>query len=64
LKSVVTDKFRKAFAKLPNDVQEKARQTYRFGKKTTAIQACTLSKYIKPLPFILFVLDFPTELWA
>jgi mRNA-degrading endonuclease RelE of RelBE toxin-antitoxin system len=32
LKSVLTDKFRKAFDKLPADIQEKARQAYSLWK--------------------------------
>ena len=32
LKSVITDKFRKAFAKVPHNIQEKARQSYQLWK--------------------------------
>jgi mRNA-degrading endonuclease RelE of RelBE toxin-antitoxin system len=35
LKSVITDKFRKAFDKLPKDVQQKARQAYEQWKEDT-----------------------------
>jgi mRNA-degrading endonuclease RelE of RelBE toxin-antitoxin system len=33
LKSVTTNRFRKAFARLPKDIQQKARQTYQLWKQ-------------------------------
>jgi hypothetical protein len=76
MNSHITDKFRKAFAELPADVQKQARQAYRlfmenphhpslrFNQSTQHVLSilCTLGWIIEPLAFAMEMTSFGTGL--
>ena len=58
MNSHITDKFRKAFAELPADVQKQARQAYRLFIENPIIQVYVSNQFILPALFILYVMGW------
>ena len=52
LKSVTTDKFRKAFAKVPHNIQEKHGRITSYGNPIIIIPAFISNKFINNNPYI------------